>query len=104
MKNLEFNQVRIIVSCQYYENYAADNQDFFNKPIWKAKGESQFTFVIDSDEWMYIDDRIKASVQRIISKKSNGFCKYEIVGYETLFFQPEDITDEVNKAMLEQMV
>jgi hypothetical protein len=99
MKNLEFNQVRIIVSCQYYENYAADNQDFFDKPIWKTKGESQFTFVIDSDEWTYGDDNIKRLVEKIILNKSNSYCKYKILGYETYFVQPDDITDEVKKAM-----
>jgi hypothetical protein len=99
MKNLEWNQVRIIVDCQYYENYAADNQDFFDKPIWKPKGLSQFTFVNDSDEWIYGDDKIKPKVEKIISSKSNGYCKYEIVSYETYFVQPDDITDELNKYM-----
>ena len=104
MKNLEWNQVRIIVDCQYYENYAADNQDFFDKPIWKPKGQSQFTFIVDSDEWIYGDDKIKSIVEKIISSKANGYCKYEIVGYETYFTQPDDITDELNKAMMSSLV
>jgi hypothetical protein len=101
MKNLELNQVRIIVDCQYYENYAADNEYFFSNPIWKCKGQSQFTYTIDSDEWMYCDNEIKPIIEKIISSKSNGYCKYEIVGYETYFTQPDDITDEVTKACKE---
>jgi hypothetical protein len=108
MKNLEWNQVRIIVDCQYYENYAVDNQDFFDKPIWKPKGESQFTFVIDTDEWIYDGSakaaKIKPLVEKIISSKSNGYCKYDIVGYETYFSEPDDITDELNKAMMSTLV
>ena len=96
---IKFNEVRVVVTCQYYENYAYEN----GGEAWKPKGSHQFTFIIDSDEWLYCSDEVvKPMVERIIANKCNGHSRYEVLGYDTIFEDMEDITKSVAMLCKEQ--
>ena len=92
MKSFDFGQVKVLVNCQYWENKAYCE----GGEAWRPKGGISFSFVIDSDEWMYCDDEVvKPMVERIIASKCNDFCRMDIIDYETIFEEPKDISDEV---------
>ena len=92
MKSFDFGQVKVVVNCQYWENKAY----WEGGEAWRPKGGVSFSFVIESDEWMYCDEEVvKPMVERIIAGKCNDFCRMEVLGYETIFEEPKDISDEV---------
>ena len=92
MKSFDFGQVKVVVNCQYWENKAY----WEGGEAWRPKGGVSFSFVISSDEWMYCDEEVvKPMVERIIAGKCNDFCRMEVLGYETIFEEPKDISDEV---------
>ena len=93
---------KLIITAQYYENYASANEDWDGKQeYWKAKGGS--TFLIDAsgegkvDAMVYSHADTEAIVEKILAKKSNLHVKYELVDIERIFSEPEDITAEFVK-------
>jgi len=91
MKKLQMNEVRVVVNCQYFENYAWES----GGEAWKPKGGVDFAFIINSDEWCYCDNVVKAMVERVIANKCSFHSRYKVVGYETIHEEPKDITDAV---------
>ena len=92
MRPLQFDEVRVLVSCQYYENYAFES----GGEAWKPKGGTNFAFNIKSDEWFYLADTVvKPMIESLIESKCDNYCRYEIVSYDTIFEDPTDITDEL---------
>jgi hypothetical protein len=91
MRTLKFDEVKVVVNCQYFENYAWMS----GGEAWKPKGGVDFAFIINSDEWCYVGNVVKAVVERFIAGKNNSHGRYEVVGYETICEEPKDITDEV---------
>jgi hypothetical protein len=99
MKKLQMNEVRVVVNCQYFENYAWES----GGDAWKPKGLHQFAFNIDSDEWFYCsDEAVKPMVERIVANKCNAHSRFQVVGYETIFEEMEDISGEVNMLCKEE--
>lgn len=90
MRALKFNEVKVVVNCQYFENYGSNVA-----PHWKPKGGVDFSFIVDSDEWFYCEDEIKSAAERAVANKNNTYCRLEVVGYETIFEEPKDITYDV---------
>jgi hypothetical protein len=95
MKALNFNEVRVVVNCQYWENKAFES----GGEAWVPKGGISYSFVIESDDWFYDEDRIKPLVERIIFRRCNLYCRMEVVDYEVIFVDPRDISDEVTEAV-----
>ena len=84
MRALNFNEVKVVVNCQYFEK-------------GKPKGGVDFSFIVESDEWFYCEDVVKSAAERVVANMNNAYCRLEVVGYETIFEEPKDITDEVVK-------
>ena len=87
---MNHNQVKVIVTLQYYENYSESGYH------WKPKGSQLLSFVVDSDYWMYMDDRIKSVVNTHVGKMCNGHVKFEVISYDVLMEEPEDITKVIH--------
>jgi len=94
---------KLIITAQYFENYAAPNADWDGKQTyWKPKGGTQFLIDASGDS-----DRIEAMlysmaetediVKKILAQKSNLHVKYELVEIERVFSEPYDITAEFVK-------
>lgn len=80
---MKFNECRINVICQYREN-------------GKPKGCHTFTFTIDTDVWMYDEESVKVSVEEVVKGMNNSVVTFEIVDYDTIFFESQDITQMVD--------
>ena len=91
MRTLKFDEVKVVVNCQYFENYAWES----GGEAWKPKGGVDFAFIVNSDEWCYCDNVVKAMVERVIANRCDGYQRFKVVGYETICEEPKDITDEV---------
>ena len=47
---------KVLVHCQYFENYNVDINGFGEVPHWKPKGGHTFQMPIDSDVMFYADE------------------------------------------------
>ena len=85
-------EVRVVVHCQYFENYAFES----GGEAWKPKGGSTFSFIIDSDDWLYGADDVKEVVNEVIDTKyNNAYQRFEAVDYEVIFQEATCISDDV---------
>ena len=87
---------KLIISTQYFENYAAHNEDWDGiQEAWKPKGGVDFVVDMDSSTRMYASkDNIKAAIDTVLLSKSNLVVRYELVGYEFMDSNPENITEQ----------
>ena len=82
---------KILINCQYYENYNV-GPDGFNtygdgKPHWKPKGGHMFSMEMDSDALFYIND-VEAQLSKIISNQSTVAEKFEYISHEIVWSEP----------------
>jgi hypothetical protein len=87
MKN---RKIKVLVLCQYYENYGYYN----GTENWKSKDGHQFSFMIDSDDYFYDDDRVVETFKEVIQSKNNSLNRFQYVSHEREM-ESEDITTEV---------
>ena len=85
-------EVRVVAHCQYFENYAFDSGGW----NWKPKGSSTFSFIIDSDDWLYASLDVKEVVNKVIATKhNNDYQRFDVVDYEVIFQEATCISDDV---------
>ena len=94
---------KLMVSAQYFENYAAHNDDWDGvREGWKAKGGVDFAIDMDCIDRLYFSsDDIEAAIKAVLRSKSNLVVRYELAGYEFIDPNPTNITEpfmaELNK-------
>jgi hypothetical protein len=82
--------VDIRISAQYYENYS----DTSELPYWKAKGGYEFIVRnIDSD-LLYFTDEVGEVLKQMVADKSNSHEKFELVSWEAIYTQPEELSKD----------
>lgn len=94
---------KLVIVAQYYENYAAynDNWDGVSEG-WKAKGGQEFLVDISSDLRMWLcQDDIIAAIRSILAQKSNNVIRYEYVSHEFQDADMPNITAEFMDAIKE---
>lgn len=90
--------MKLRIICQYWENYAAMNDDWDGKREgWKPKGGAEFIAAIPDYAMMLSGEELKDISIKVISKHSNLHVKYDVVETEILFSDPTDVSEEFMK-------
>jgi hypothetical protein len=97
--------VKIVVNCQYYENYNV-GPDGFNTygdglPHWKPKGGHTFEMPIDSDVVIYTDDEVmKKAILNLVESQNTIAERFEYREHRVVFSEPsvvEGLESEIDK-------
>lgn len=86
------------ITAQYYENYAAFNEDYDGtQEGWKPKGGQEFLIVVDDEVRMFLtSEEVETIIKKLLADKSNHVVRYELVDYEFADDKPVDLTAEFN--------
>ena len=80
---------KLVVNCQYYENYNVGPDGFGEVPHWKPKGGHTFEMPIDSDVVMYTDDEImKKAIINLIESQNSIAERFEYREHRVVFSEP----------------
>lgn len=80
---------KLVVNCQYYENYNVGPEGFGEVPYWKPKGGHTFEMPIDSDVVMYTDDEImQKAIINLIESQNSIVERFEYREHRVVFSQP----------------
>ena len=92
---------KLIVTCQYYENYNVGPDGFGQVPYWKPKGGHTFSMPIDSDVVLYADtDELIQAIKNLVEKQNSIAEKFEYIEHELVFSEPtvvEGLMEELIK-------
>ena len=80
---------KILVHCQYYENYNVGPDGFGEVPYWKPKGGHTFEMPIDSDVVFYADTEVVLQAIKNMVEKQNSIAeKFEYREHEFVSVEP----------------
>lgn len=81
----------IRVTAQYRENYGTQSE-----PQWKMKGGVEFIIPeVNDDVILYArTGEVDNSIQQLLSTKSNAMCSYELITWELIFSEPEELSTD----------
>jgi len=86
---MNYNEVNVRVSCQYYENYNVGPDGFGETPYWKPKGGFEFIFPIDSDVMMYApEEHLLTAIKSLVAKQNTMAERFEYISHEVEFNEP----------------
>ena len=92
---------KVLVHCQYFENYNVDINGFGEVPHWKPKGGHTFQMPIDSDIMMYADeDKVIQAITNLVESQNSIAEKFEYREHELVFSEPtlvEGLLEEIQK-------
>jgi len=92
---------KVLVHCQYFENYNVDINGFGEVPHWKPKGGHTFQMPIDSDIMMYADeDKVIQAITNLVESQNSIAEKFEYIEHELVFSEPtlvEGLKEEIQK-------
>lgn len=80
---------KLLVHCQYYENYNVGPEGFGEVPYWKPKGGHTFQMPIDSDTVFYADsDILLQAIKNLVESQNSIAEKFEYVEHELACSEP----------------
>ena len=80
---------KLVVNCQYYENYNVGPNGFGEVPHWKPKGGHTFEMPINSDVVMYTDDEImEKAIINLIESQNSIAERFEYREHRVVFSEP----------------
>ena len=80
---------KVLVHCQYYENYNVGPDGFGEVPYWKPKGGHTFEMPIDSDVVFYGDTQVVVqAIENMVEKQNSIAEKFEYVDHEFVSVEP----------------
>ena len=80
---------KLLVHCQYYENYNVGPEGFGEVPYWKPKGGHTFQMPIDSDTVFYADeDKLIQAIKNLVESQNSIAEKFEYVEHELVYSEP----------------
>lgn len=80
---------KVLVHCQYYENYNVGPDGFGEVPYWKPKGGHTFEMPIDSDVVFYADTEVVLQAIKNMVEKQNSIAeKFEYREHEFVSVEP----------------
>jgi hypothetical protein len=92
---------KLLVHCQYYENYNVGPEGFGEVPYWKPKGGHTFQMSIDSDVMFYTDeDKVIQAIKNLVESQNSIAEKFEYCEHELVFSEPtlvEGLLEEIQK-------
>lgn len=94
-------KAKVIVHCQYFENYNVGPEGFGEVPHWKPKGGFEFVMPIESDTMFYADtDVVVQAIKNLVEKQNTIGDRFEYVDHEVLFQEPalvEGLEQEIDR-------
>ena len=84
---------RIIIGCQYYENYNVGPEGFGEVPHWKPKGGYDFQIDVDSDVLLY-SDKLEEHLTKLVDAQSTIAEKFEYRDHELKWSEPSVLSTE----------
>ena len=92
---------KLLVHCQYYENYNVDTNGFGEVPHWKPKGGHTFTMPVDSDTVFYTpQDILIKGIKNLVESQNSIAEKFEYIEHELVLSEPtlvEGLEDELTR-------
>ena len=92
---------KVLVHCQYFENYNVDINGFGEVPHWKPKGGHTFQMPIDSDIMMYADeDKVIQAITNLVESQNSIAERFEYREHELVISEPtlvEGLEGEIQK-------
>ena len=80
---------KVLVHCQYYENYNVGPDGFGEVPYWKPKGGHTFEMPIDSDVVFYADTEVVVQAIKNMVEKQNSIAeRFEYREHEFVSVEP----------------
>jgi hypothetical protein len=86
------------IEAQYYENYGTDQA-----PHWKPKGGQEFCLRADSDSFFYCKEECIKAIEKILSRMSSDYVRYEYLSHDLVFEEPRVISTETFEAALQEV-
>lgn len=96
------SKIKIIISSQYWENYAVGPDGFDEVPYWKPKGGHEFSVEVDSDVLLAGEEQIEKVLSKMVDEQSNEACKYEYRSYEIWWGEPTKLDSNEFQSKLEK--
>lgn len=94
-------EIKIVVNCQYYENYNVGPDGFGEVPYWKRKGGHTFEMPIDSVAVMYSDTEVLVeAIKNLVEKQNTIAERFEYIEHEVVFGEPsvvKGLESEIDK-------
>ena len=91
-------KVKVVVNCQYYENYNVGPDGFGEVPYWKPKGGHTFEMPIDSDVVFYADTEVVVQAIKNMVEKQNSIAeKFEYREHEFVSVEPSVVNGLENE-------
>ncbi len=84
---------KLIVSCQYYENYNVGPEGFGEVPHWKPKGGHEFEIEVDSDVLLY-SNKLEEHLTKLVEAQSTIAEKFEYREHELKWSEPSVLSTE----------
>ena len=82
-------KAKVIVHCQYFENYNVGPEGFGEVPHWKPKGGFDFVMPIESDVLFYADTEVVVNaIKNLVEKQNTIGDRFEYLDHEVLFQEP----------------
>ena len=86
---MNYNEAKVIVHCQYFENYNVGPDGFGETPHWKPKGGFDFVMPIDSDTMFYADTNVVVqAIKNLVEKQNTIGERFEYIDHEMVFSEP----------------
>lgn len=84
---------KLIISCQYYENYNVGPEGFGEVPHWKPKGGHTFQIKVDSDVLLY-SNKLEEHLTKMVAAQSTIAEKFEYRDHEIQWSEPSVLNTE----------
>lgn len=84
---------KLVVSCQYYENYNVGPEGFGETPHWKPKGGHEFVIEVDSDVLLY-SNKLEQHLTKLVEAQSTIAEKFEYRDHELKWSEPSVLSTE----------
>jgi hypothetical protein len=82
-------KAKVIVHCQYFENYNVGPEGFGEVPYWKPRGGFDFIMSIKSDTLFYADSEIVVlAIKNLVKKQNTVGDRFEYLDHEVVFEEP----------------
>jgi hypothetical protein len=92
---------KVLVHCQYYENYNVGPDGFGEVPYWKPKGGHTFEMPIDSEVVFYADmEVVVQAIKNMVEKQNSIAEKFEYREHEFVSVEPSVVNGlekEINR-------
>ena len=85
--------VKLVINCQYYENYNVGPVGFGEVPHWKPKGGHEFEIEVDSDVLLY-SNKLEEHLTKLVEAQSTIAEKFEYRDHELKWSEPSVLSTE----------